>query len=54
MTKKPVKSKWQEPQGINSDFGKMHLYKRNHKLIAPIPYVWKLDMKKIVEFKNNK
>lgn len=42
-----------EPYKIKADFYKIYIYKRPNKLfLMPIPYKWKLDLKKIAEIKN--
>jgi hypothetical protein len=54
MTKKKVKSKWQESNNIARDLSKIYIYKRKQILLMPVPYKWHLDVKKIAEFKINK
>jgi hypothetical protein len=35
-----------------NDFKKIYIYARSWKLLAPIPYVFKIDFKKIKEILN--
>jgi hypothetical protein len=35
----------------NPELNKTYIYVRNWKLLYPIPYIFKLDIKKIIEFK---
>jgi hypothetical protein len=36
----------------NNDFKKIYIYVRNWKLLSPVPYVFKIDFKKIKEILN--
>jgi hypothetical protein len=36
---------------VENDLSRIYIYVRDWKLIAPVPYVFKMDTKKIQEFK---
>ena len=40
-----------EPVIVYNDLKKVYIYKRHWKLLTPVPFYWKLDIKKIQEFK---
>lgn len=49
--KKTTQIKKEEEPIIKNDLRTIYIYKREWKLLNPIPYKWRLDIKKLNEFK---
>jgi len=49
--KNHVNSEENPPALVINDFNRIYIYVRDWRFIAPIPYVFKMDTKKIQEFK---